>query len=436
METDCARVPLALNADALHQGGCGQDEEGADRDGGGGDRESVAADELPGSIGQGVGACSNRQAAAEAGEVAGEGLSGEVAPAGLLAQSLAQDHVEVATEGARARLAAPSLVGIEVVASQDCAGGGGRRLLEDGLGELVWRRTFVAERMAIREQLEEKDPEGVDVARRGHGLATDLLGAGVGRGHQARVRAREVEARLAGPVTEELGDAEVEQLGPPLAVHEDVGRLQVAMDDEVLVCGVDGLTDLDEEVDTSSEVEVLLTSEGVDRATLRELHHEVGPAVFGGSAIEQAGDSGVLEVGENLALGSEAPRHFSGGEVAAHDLDRDLLLERLVRALRAVDHAHASSAEDLDDSIGADLGELRPRCTEQSKSRPVDEGGGFPVGVEEGLDLTGELGIHGRGPGDSFGPLFFGEARSSWKSSCTWRQRSASNDYLDPPSCW
>ena len=60
------------------------------------------------------------------------------------------------------------------------------------------------------------------------------------------------EERLLGqPLLGRLGDAEVDDLGHRLAVvqrDQDVGRLEVAVDDPLLVGVLDGLADLDEQL--------------------------------------------------------------------------------------------------------------------------------------------------------------------------------------------
>jgi len=85
------------------------------------------------------------------------------------------------------------------------------------------------ERKPTREQPVEDHAEGVDVARRGHGLSGRLLGRHVGGGADQRSglgqRVRTGDPR----------DAEVGDLGSALPVEDDVRRLQVAVDEVVLV---------------------------------------------------------------------------------------------------------------------------------------------------------------------------------------------------------
>ena len=77
-----------------------------------------------------------------------------------------------------------------------------------------------------------------------------LLGAHVHRRADHLAVARE-ERLLGEPLLDGLGDAEVDDLGHGHAVvqrDQDVGRLDVAVDDALLVGVLDGLADLDEQL--------------------------------------------------------------------------------------------------------------------------------------------------------------------------------------------
>ena len=89
------------------------------------------------------------------------------------------------------------------------------------------------ERLRAREDLVQHHPHRVDVAARVELIALHLLGAHV-------VRRADDEARLGHPFLR-LGhprDAEVHQLHLALVVDEDVLRLDVAVDDPLLVRGL------------------------------------------------------------------------------------------------------------------------------------------------------------------------------------------------------
>ena len=154
---------------------------------------------------------------------------------------------------------------------------------------------------------------------------------------------------------EELGDPEIEQLRDAVGGDQDVARLEVAVDDQVLVGEVDRRADLPEELAAARWVgSFRVVAILVDRLPLDVLHDEVGAAVLGGAAVEQLGDVRVVEVGEDLALGAEAADDLVRVHAAPDELEGDLLLELLVGPLRQVDRAHAAPAELAHHPVGAD----------------------------------------------------------------------------------
>jgi len=85
-----------------------------------------------------------------------------------------------------------------------------------------------------------------------------------------------------------LGDAEVDHLGHGHAVggsDQDVRGLEVAVDDAFLVRVLDGVTDLDEEVQPLARGAPVLIAVVGDLEAPHQFHDEVGPACLGGSCI-------------------------------------------------------------------------------------------------------------------------------------------------------
>ena len=87
------------------------------------------------------------------------------------------------------------------------------------------------------------------------------------------------EPNLGRVVLEELRDAEVEELHSPFAGHEDIGGLQVAVNDELLVSELDGRGHFEEELQPVRDAELTLDAIVRTRLPCYELHHEVGRAV-------------------------------------------------------------------------------------------------------------------------------------------------------------
>lgn len=81
-----------------------------------------------------------------------------------------------------------------------------------------------------------------------------------------------------------------------------------------------------------------------DPGSVDVLHDEVG-YVFGGcSAIEEAGDVGVLEAGEDLAFAPEAFEDELGIEAWFYEFDGDLGFVLFVGSGGEIDGAHAAAA--------------------------------------------------------------------------------------------
>ena len=128
------------------------------------------------------------------------------------------------------------------------------------------------------------------------------------------------------------------------------------MDHQVLVRVVDGGADGEEEIHALADGKPVGIAVLIDRGAGDEVHHEIGAAVGGGAAIQELGDIGVIEVGQNLALGIEAFERVVAEDAAADDLDGDHLAVQIVHAHRLVDGAHAAFGNELHDAVGAQAG--------------------------------------------------------------------------------
>ena len=93
--------------------------------------------------------------------------------------------------------------------------------------------------------------------------------SGVIAGSWVSVRAAPSAAR------EQLRDAEVEQLRAAVGRHEDVRRLEIAVDDEVLVGVAHRVADLRHELEPAGDRELVLVAVAGERHALDQLHGEV-----------------------------------------------------------------------------------------------------------------------------------------------------------------
>ena len=226
--------------------------------------------------------------------------------------------------------------------------------MADDAGDLGRRAAGELIRPAAGEQFVQQHAERVDVGGGRDHLAADLFRAGVFRRHQ-REAVRRGRVRLAAKVgIEQLGDAEIEQLGRAVGGHQDVGGLDVAMDDQVLVRVLHRCADFREHLESRRGVQAARLAVLVDRLPLDELHREVGQAVGRGAAVEQAADVGMVEAGEYLALVAEAADDRVGVHAALEHFERDAFLEGVVAADGKVDGAHAAASQFPDEAIRTD----------------------------------------------------------------------------------
>src|SRR5690606_12945752 len=163
-------------------------------------------------------------------------------------------------------------------------------------------------------------------------------------------------------VLEQLRDTEVEQLDLAVAGDQDVGRLEIAMDDEMRVCMRHGCTDLQEQIEARGDVELALIAPGVDRDTFFDvLEHEVRHAERRRSRIQQACDVRVRQMTEDLSFAEEAFARGRLRDVRMQDLDRDETVEASVAAAGEPYLAHAADAELPQQSIRAETDVRRGR---------------------------------------------------------------------------
>ncbi len=88
-----------------------------------------------------------------------------------------------------------------------------------------------------------------------------------------------------------------------------------------------------------------------DRHSIDVLHHQVRLISGGRPAVDEPGDSGMIQIGEHLPLLAEALHGVQSPKSGVDQFDGDLLLECLVCALRQVDGAHPARREPPNDRV-------------------------------------------------------------------------------------
>ena len=149
-------------------------------------------------------------------------------------------------------------------------------------------------------------------------------------------------------------DPEVEHARLAAFVDEDVGRLQVAVHDPLLMGVVHRVGHLGDQLQALTNVERLLARVVVDRSAAHQLHREEGhghAADRGRAHLVDLGDPRMLQPPEQLGLVAKAMEAVAGGQRAEH-LESDASIRPLL--LRLVDDAHPAAAQHVQDRVVAD----------------------------------------------------------------------------------
>jgi hypothetical protein len=197
-----------------------------------------------------------------------------------------------------------------------------------------------------------------DVRARVGALAADLLGRHV-RQRAGQVpgglRAAEARDRRAGRALE-AREAEIQHLRPPARVQDDVAGLQVAVDDALLVRGLERLRHLERDRARSRLGQRSGLEQPRERVPGHVLEHEEVDAIVR-IEVEQRGDVGMEEPRQRARLEPQLPAVLFAATrvgIGVQDLQRHVALEARIGG--AIHASHAALAEPLDDPIAAERG--------------------------------------------------------------------------------
>ena len=223
-----------------------------------------------------------------------------------------------------------------------------RRQLEDGRGvrDLVedGHDALAREGAMPGQELVEHAARAPKVGAAVHLRALHLLGRHVVRGAHDRAGAR-------GRGHGEARHSEVHDLHRPVHGEEDVGGLDVAVDDAGLVRAGQPVEELHDDVDLPLQGQGRVLAQRLEQVhALEQLHRDVGRAVVVVAEVEDGEDVGVDDLGHRARLALEAallvgvPR-----DLREHDLQGHVALEQ--RVARMVDDAHGAPAHAADDLV-------------------------------------------------------------------------------------
>src|SRR5206468_3317266 len=122
-----------------------------------------------------------------------------------------------------------------------------------------------------------------------------------------------------------------------------VTRLNVTVNDQVIVSVLDRRTHRTEELETGGNRELIRIAVVVDALALDVFHHEVRKTVLRGTAVNDAGDIRVLKGCHYLALIPETSQQVTRYQVRLYHFDSDMLAERIVGPGRQVDSPHSTA---------------------------------------------------------------------------------------------
>jgi hypothetical protein len=206
-------------------------------------------------------------------------------------------------------------------------------------------RALTVERRLAREQLVHHDAEGVDVAAGVGGESLRLLRAEVRRGADDGTGPGELLL-----IVEGAGDAEVGHLHLAVGGQQDVGGLDVTVDQTLGVGGGECGSDSGADLGHSPRQERPLRAHHLPEVSpLDELHHhEIGAVVL--APVVNGDDAGVGQVCGGLCLAPETLyERFAAGVLAVEDLDRDVTPEAEI--LRHVHVRHSAAGEMGDEGV-------------------------------------------------------------------------------------
>ncbi len=344
--------------------------------------------EAGGAVAHAVAPRGNRLVPEVSPHVVGHRLDRRVPLAGVLLQRLGDDGVEIAAQhaaeacgrGPAASRVRAGRVGVER-GVLDHVGQPRRIFLDDGANQRGGGAHGASRGMAPAEQHVEQDAERVDVGGCRHRCADELLRGGILRRECAAHLARQClglgTARgipLGGRIGQ-LRDAEVEQLHLAVDAHQDVGRLDVAVDDEVGVGVRHAVEDIEEQAQPGLDRERVLVRVAIDGQAVDQLDDQVGLAGRRDAGIHQMGDARVLQPREDRAFAAEPLLAGAADQREIQQLDGGTALEAPIAPLGEPDAARSAFAEWLEEAVGAnDLArERRRRCQARVERDAVEE---------------------------------------------------------------
>ena len=212
-------------------------------------------------------------------------------------------------------------------------------------------RGGTGERQPPGHHLVENDAKGEQVRSGVERFTAGLLGGHVGDGPDHATGVRDEICRLGldvfGGRVLDPGDAEVENLRIAAMGHEDVGRLDIAVDDALGVRGFKRIGELHTEAERVIEPERAAHEQVAEHVPLEQLHHDERRVAVLAQVVDGA-DVGMIQGRRGPRLALEAGQVLAAGETRRERLDRDFSSELgIARPIHLTHSAFAKRRQDF-----------------------------------------------------------------------------------------
>src|SRR5579863_2393136 len=233
--------------------------------------------------------------------------------------------------------------------------------IEDGGGSVA------LERKAASGHFVQNDAEGEKIGARVEIFSECLFGrhvgdsaeGGAGAGEMCGVGSERSLVAISGGrfCGGNFGETEIENFGVAAPGDENVGGLDIAVDDAFRVCGIESFSDLQGDVEEALEFDRLASDDVLESGAIEKFHGDEGAAIFFADVVNGA-DVGVVESRGGFGFAAETLEGLAvGRELVGEKFEGDEAIEAGI--LRFVNHTHTATAEPFQNAV------VRDGCSEK-----------------------------------------------------------------------
>lgn len=149
-------------------------------------------------------------------------------------------------------------------------------------------------------------------------------------------------------------EAKVSNLWRGVHIEEDIGWLDVAVDDAATVCVGEATGDGGDEVESDGWVDGLLMGRVIEGLSLHELHDNIEHSLNVAEVVDRD-KVGVIEAGHRLGLGFKRGAELGViAELAGEDFDGDVAIEGFLACF--INRAHTALGDECFEHVGGEEG--------------------------------------------------------------------------------